>query len=78
MPQGHFKKADFKSGSVVCRVLALKTYFILYVASQGNGTHKETSEVLDEMKIPVLSTAENGAITFTVENGKYSIFAFKK
>lgn len=47
-------------------------------ASQGNGTHKETSEVLDEMKIPVLSTAENGAITFTVENGKYSIFAFKK
>ncbi len=38
MPQGHFKKADFKSGSVVCRVLALKTYFILYVASQERST----------------------------------------
>lgn len=47
-------------------------------ASQGNGTHKETSEVLDEMKIPVLSTAENGAITFTVNDGKYSVFAFRK
>lgn len=47
-------------------------------ANQGNGAHKETAKVLDEMKIPVLSTAENGAITLTVENGKYSILAFKK
>ncbi|MBP6927155.1 MAG: DNA internalization-related competence protein ComEC/Rec2 [Caldisericia bacterium] len=47
-------------------------------ASQGNGAHRETVEVLDKMKIPVLSTAENGAITFTVENGKYSVLTFKK
>ena len=47
-------------------------------ASQGNGAHRETVEVLDKMKIPVLSTAENGAITFTVNDGKYSVFTFKK
>ncbi|NMD14770.1 MAG: hypothetical protein GYA78_05425, partial [Caldisericales bacterium] len=45
---------------------------------QGNVAHRETVEVLDKMKIPVLSTAENGAITFTVENGKYSVLTFKK
>lgn len=38
MPQGHFQKTDVESSSVVCRGLALKTYFILYVASQERST----------------------------------------
>ncbi len=47
-------------------------------AREGSGAHVKTDKLLQTLKVPMLSTARFGAITFWVNDGKYSVSTFLK
>lgn len=43
----------------------------------GTGAHSKTTDLLNQMNIPVLSTPQHGAVTFYITDGRYRIETYK-